>query len=128
MQEELKAYLLRAPRPMFVAAPCNFQTNPHTVIASNESAIRSRFHREVDSDDSGCFSSDFSSEDSAEGLGFLNWMSIMVMLSQPSPPAIGAKHRSSTFSQTNESLLSCMYIQNQNQNQNQREREREIIQ
>lgn len=87
----------------------------HGVIGSGRlrTSLHSvKIHSEVASDDdSGCFSSeagDFLSEGSPDWSGFLNCISIMVMLSQPSPPAIGAKHRSSTFSHTNESLLSCM--------------------
>lgn len=42
-------------------------------------------------------------------MGFLNCTKTMVMLSHPSPPAVdGAKHLSSTLSQTTESLFSCM--------------------
>lgn len=49
------------------------------------------------------------SPDAAAMMGFLNCTKIMVMLSHPSPPAVdGAKHLSSTFSHTVESLLSCI--------------------
>lgn len=41
-----------------------------------------------------------------EGTGFLICTKIMVMLSHPSPPAVGAKHLSRTLSHTAESLLS----------------------
>lgn len=45
-------------------------------------------------------------------MGFLNWTNIIVILSHPSPPAVGATHLSNTLSQMTESLLSCIVKQN----------------
>lgn len=57
----------------------------------------------------GCGSGDCSSEDAADWMSFLNCTKIIVMLSQPSPPAVdGAKHLSRTFSHTADSLFSYM--------------------
>lgn len=51
--------------------------------------------------------------DGFENRGFLNCTKIIVMLSQPSCPDVGAKHLSSTFSHTAESFFSCGFFETQ---------------
>lgn len=92
---------------------CDYELDPHS--AGFDSAFTSSeagsFSLKADSSSPG--EADGSSPGEADGssrgeaperIGFLSCTKIMVILSHPSPPAVGAKHRSRTLSHTTESL------------------------
>eukprot|EP00474_Spongospora_subterranea_P004674 CRZ05132.1 hypothetical protein [Spongospora subterranea] len=86
---------------------CDYELDPHSAgfVSAITSSEAGSFSLEADGS-SPREANGSSLGEAPEGTSFLICTKIMVMLSHPSPPAVGAKHLSRTLSHTAESLLS----------------------